>query len=286
MIHIKKREETPLKQSIHCLNEKNASKAKNIKRQNFKFAFFVFYFIFFILVFSISEVSASVLKPTSDFYVNDNAGLLTTDTKQYIINTNIELQKKTGAQIVVVTVKSLEGKSIEDYANELFNSWGIGDKTKDNGLLLLCSYRDREFRVEVGYGLEGKLPDGKTGRMQDEYIIPYLKENKFNEGIKNGYSAFLKEVAEEYGVTITSSETANRRGVSTGIQVRVMISFILFYILITIIRIKFGGRGRTFHIFWRRRRRILFWRRFSPVVVDTLAVEEVVEVFKLFNKKL
>lgn len=186
---------------------KNQSK----KRQRICFAFFLLLFIILILSNMTSVTLATVITPTSDFYVNDNAGILTTTTKQYIMNTNVELQKKTGAQIVVVTVKSLDGMSIEDYANQLFNSWGIGDKSKDNGLLLLCSYGDREFRVEVGYGLEGKLPDGKTGRMQDEYIIPYLREDKFDEGIKNGYSAFLKEVAEEYGVTITGSEEAIRQ---------------------------------------------------------------------------
>lgn len=146
--------------------------------------------------------SFAVVDPTKDFYVNDYANLLSEQTKQYIMETNIDLNQKTGAQIVVVTVKNLEGKPIEDYANELFRKFEIGDKTKNNGLLLLCSYEDRMFRVEVGYGLEGRLNDGKTGRMQDEYIIPYLKENKFDEGIKNGYTAFLQEVAKEYEVTV------------------------------------------------------------------------------------
>lgn len=232
-------------------NKNTIRKGRKTKMQIFSFAFFLICLIGIFLINSTTKASATIVKPTSQFYVNDYANILSSETEQYIMNTNVELQKKTGAQIVVVTVKSLEGKSIEDYANELFNSWGIGDKTKENGLLLLCSYGDRQFRVEVGYGLEGKLPDGKTGRMQDEYIIPYLKENKFDEGIKNGYSAFLKEVADEYGATITGSEVASKRSVSAGSQLQIIIPFILFSIFITILRIKFGGRGRTFHIFWR-----------------------------------
>ena len=91
-----------------------------------------------------------------------------------------DVYKRQGAQIVVVTVQSLGGQSIEEYATELFRKFGIGDKEKNNGVLLLCSTGDRLFRIEVGYGLEGRLTDGKTGRIQDEYIIPYLKENDYD----------------------------------------------------------------------------------------------------------
>lgn len=226
----------------------NKMKNQNKKRQRIHFAFFLLLFIL-ILSNMTSVTLAAVVNPTSDFYVNDSAGVLTSSTKQYIINTNIELQKKTGAQIVVVTVKSLEGMSIEDYAYQLFNSWGIGDKTKDNGLLLLCSYGDREFRVEVGYGLEGKLPDGKTGRMQDEYIIPYLRQNDFDEGIKNGYSAFLQEVAEEYGVTITGSEKAVQKGISSQTYNNIYIVILIIMILSFILRAISRGRGGPFIFF-------------------------------------
>ncbi len=147
--------------------------------------------------------AAAVVSPNDGFYVYDGAQVLSQETEQYIRNASQELESKTGAQIVVVTIPSLDGQALEEYATELFRQWGIGDAKKDNGLLLLCAVEDRKFRVEVGYGLEGDLPDGKTGRMQDAYIIPLLQENKFNEGIKNGYSAFLQEVANVYGVSIT-----------------------------------------------------------------------------------
>ena len=147
------------------------------------------------------------MSPNAAFYVYDGAQVLSEETEQYILNSSRELESKTGAQIVVVTIPSLEGQPLEEYATELFRQWGIGDSKKNNGLLLLCAVEDRQFRVEVGYGLEGDLPDGKTGRMQDAYILPLLKEDKFDAGIKNGYSAFLREVANVYNVGITG-ETA------------------------------------------------------------------------------
>ena len=157
----------------------------------------------------------AVVSQTNDFYVNDYARKLSSDTKEYIMNMNIELQKKTGAQIVVVTVQSLGGQSIEEYATELFRKFGIGDKEKNNGVLLLCSTGDRLFRIEVGYGLEGRLTDGKTGRIQDEYIIPYLKEND-DGGIRNGFTAILNEVASEYGVTISGTDKLKKPTYSDG----------------------------------------------------------------------
>lgn len=157
-------------------------------------------FCFFVLA---CPVSAAVVSPTDAFYVYDGAQVLSEETEQYILKHSRELDVKTGAQIVVVTISSLEGRSLEEYATDLFRQWGIGDAEKNNGLLLFCAVEDRQFRVEVGYGLEGDLPDGKTGRMQDTYIIPLLKENQFDEGIKNGYTAFLQEVSAVYDVSIT-----------------------------------------------------------------------------------
>ena len=107
----------------------------------------------FIIINILKIQSFAIVQPTSYFYVNDYANLLTEDTKNYIINTNVNLQKQTGAQIVVVTVENLEGNSLEDYATELFRNFGIGDKTKNNGILMLLALEEREFRIEVGYGL-------------------------------------------------------------------------------------------------------------------------------------
>ena len=158
-----------------------------------KFIVIVFLLVVILLILLTVNVNA-VVSPTNDFYVNDYADVLSSETEQYIINTNVNLQEQTGAQVVVVTITSLDGKSIEEYATELFRNFGIGDKEKNNGVLLLCTTGEREFRIEVGYGLEGALPDGKTGRIQDQYIIPYLKQDNYNDGILNGYNAVLETV--------------------------------------------------------------------------------------------
>ena len=164
--------------------------------------------IFIVVCLAIFNKSRAVVSQTSDFYVNDSAGVLDNSLKNYIISTNKSLYSQTGAQIVVVTVNSLGGDTIEDYANKLFRQYGIGDSKKNNGVLILLSIQDRKCRIEVGYGLEGTLTDGKTGRIQDDYMVPYFKNNNWQDGIKNGYNAVLEEVKNEYNVTINGSVEA------------------------------------------------------------------------------
>ena len=164
--------------------------------------------IFVIVGLAIFNKSRAVVSQTSDFYVNDSAGVLDNSLKNYIISTNKSLYSQTGAQIVVVTVNSLDGDAIEDYANKLFRQYGIGDSKKNNGVLILLSIQDRKCRIEVGYGLEGTLTDGKTGRIQDDYMVPYFKNDNWQDGIKNGYNAVLEEVKNEYNVTINGSVEA------------------------------------------------------------------------------
>ena len=93
--------------------------------------------------------------------------------------------------MAVVVIGSLDGLSIEEAAVQLFTLWGIGKKSKDNGLLFLWSTGDRRIRVEVGYGLEGVLPDGKTGAILDTYVIPKFKSGEFDEGVLAGVDALL-----------------------------------------------------------------------------------------------
>lgn len=148
----------------------------------------------------------ALVKPTERFYINDYADILSSDVEDYIFNKSVALDNVDGTQIVVVTVKDLEKMSLEDYATKLFREFGIGDKKKNNGLLLLLAYNERKFRVEVGYGLEGILPDGKTGRFQDQYIIPYLKNDDWDNGVKNGYDAFYKEIVTLNNLDVDYSE--------------------------------------------------------------------------------
>lgn len=223
----------------------------------------------YVLIFIITIIilmgnsSHAIVSKSKDFFVNDSANLLSNETEEYIINMNKSLESKTGAQIVVVTTKNLEGMDLEEYATELFREYGIGNKEKNNGVLILCAYEERKLRIEVGYGLEGALPDGKTGRIQDEYMIPYLKENDFDTGIKNGFNAILQEVMTEYGITIdgvseaTVIETNNDRNILPElIMIGIFIMLIIFSSRHGIFFL--GGFGGGGHYGGRR----LFWRRF------------------------
>ena len=166
------------------------------------------FFAFIVLLGFMSNNSYSIVHQSKEFYVNDTANIIDKNTEDYIIDINKKLFDKTGAQIVVVTVDNLEGQSIEEYSTELFREYGIGDKEKNNGVLYIISVKDRKTRIEVGYGLEGRLTDGKTGRILDNYVVPYFKDNNWNDGIRNGFNAILDEVCQEYNITIDGLESA------------------------------------------------------------------------------
>jgi len=189
------------------------------------------FLIILIFLLLITSYSFAIVKPTTNFYVNDYANLLSSETENYIMSINQTLNSKTKAQVVVVTVKNLEGNSLEEYATELFRSFGIGDKTLNNGVLMLITLEERKSRIEVGYGLEGILNDAKTGRIQDNYMIPYLKENNWDEGIKNGFSAIVNEIEKEYNINVSAEEIS----VSEPVNESVLSGLICFSMFLTII---------------------------------------------------
>lgn len=177
--------------------------------------------------------------PTSNFYVNDFANILSKETEQSIMDTSVPLAEKTGAQIVVVTIDSLGGQDIESYARGLFNEWGIGDAKKSNGLLLLIAYGDRQSRIEVGYGLEGVLNDAKTGRIQDDYLIGNFQAGDYDEGVLGTYLKLAEEVYGEYELDTQALSNRNvyyypvdERGVNRD---RIGLGEILLGIIIVII---------------------------------------------------
>ena len=189
-------------------------------------------------------------KPTSgSIYVQDFANLLSAETKSTINSVSKDLENKTKAQVVVVTVPSLDGQPIEDYSLELLRAWGIGDKEKNNGVLLLVVTKDKKSRIEVGYGLEGALPDGLTGRIQDQYMIPSFKQGNYDKGILNGYSALVGTVLKEYKIDPQSlnvqalpqasqDNSAQEDGSSMVFNIALIVGFI---ILLIVDQLLFGG---------------------------------------------
>lgn len=145
-------------------------------------------------------------KPTAaaGIYVQDYAQVLSAEDKRRLLSIGQELDDKTTAQLAVVTVKTLDGQPIEDYALAILREWGIGSKEKNNGALIVVAVQDRRSRIEVGYGLEGLLTDGLTGRIQDQAMIPYFRKGNYAAGIVNGYAVTASLIAKDAGVQLTS----------------------------------------------------------------------------------
>ena len=153
--------------------------------------------------------------PTQDIYLVDDAGMVNSDDRQCILTMGKELDRETKAQVVVVTMSTLEGESIESYANRLFRTWGIGDKKKNNGVLLLIIKDDRKFRIEVGYGLEGAITDGYSGAVLDSMKTDFRKGNyspailsAYGKLTKKAYEAESVNPPENVGTAITASGAA------------------------------------------------------------------------------
>jgi uncharacterized protein len=181
------------------------------------------------------SAAAQTKFPESQGFVNDFAGVVDATSAQRLTALCTELQQKTGAEMALVTLTSLDGGDVQDTANRLFEAWGIGRKEKNNGLLMLDAIEDRRIWIEVGYGLEGILPDGRVGSILDQYVIPYLKSGERGTGYLSGLSVAAQIIAADAGVTLdgTYAQPARRssRGQNPGGFIPIVILLILFMIL-------------------------------------------------------
>jgi uncharacterized protein len=124
-------------------------------------------------------------------------------------------ERDTTSEIAIVVIRSLDGVTIEEAAVKLFQMWGIGKKNRDNGLLFLWSTGDRRVRVEVGYGLEGALPDGKVGAILDQFVIPRFRSDQFDQGVLDGVTALIAAARNE-PLALASPSTESYEDVSEG----------------------------------------------------------------------
>ncbi len=191
--------------------------------------------------------------PIPSTHVADYANVIDAATRQSLDRWLTELEQKTGAQVIALTIQSLDAEPIESFTLDLAqNKWKLGQKGKDNGVLVCVAITDRKYRIEVGYGLEGALPDSWCGSVAREYFVPNFRRGKFGEGILQGTLAVATKIAKEYNVTITGMplrivSNARAQG-DPGLPFAIG-----FFILIIVLKAIFGSRRRY------RRRRGGFW---------------------------
>lgn len=167
--------------------------------------------LFLLVVITLIPLKCFALVDATDkFYVNDYGKVLSQKDETFIYENSKKLYEKTKAQIVVVTVKDLEGQDVNSYADSLFEKFKIGTKEESYGLLILLSVNDRLIRVTTGSGTEEFLPDGKVGRIIDNSFIPYGKENKLDKGIMNLYKSLYNEMGNSLGYNGKLSVTVNK----------------------------------------------------------------------------
>lgn len=190
-------------------------------------------------------------------FVNDFANVIPASDEREITTICTELKQKTGAEIAVVTMSSIGDYEYRDYANRLFKAWSIGERGKDNGALVFNAVKERKIWIEIGYGLEGILPDGLVGEIRDRYFIPYLKNGDYGRGHLTGTVALASVIAKDRGVKLTGQinvPVQERRSESgrSGISKILSILFFIFLMIVTRGRIlpwlllgsMMGGGGR------------------------------------------
>ena len=201
----------------------------------------------------------------------DNAEILGAETKRKLTEQLKAHEAETTNQIAVLTVRSLEGESVESYAEQVFNTWKLGWKGKDNGVLVLVAPTERRMRIEVGYGLEGTLTDVAASRIVRNVMTPRFKEGNFDAGVAEGVQAVIGQLtgSAEVPADAPSSSTEKKfdslfSGPNMSLTERILIGAFIFGIigLFTVIGILTPGMGWFLYVFL-----IPFWAMFPVIVV-------------------
>jgi len=210
----------------------------------------------------ISLAAASTPEPPAvpRDYVVDLAGVMPGDTQARLNAYLKELEQKTSAQVLVLTVETLNGQSIEEFSFQTKEQWRLGQKGKDNGVLIVVAVKDRKYRFEIGYGLESVLPDSMVGSIGREYMVPYFKRGDYGTGIYTAAIAVANAIAAHEHMQIAGlprsrepqGAEANKPSgfINTGLIAIIMLAALILFIthprqcfLIILASSVGGGRG-------------------------------------------
>ncbi len=172
--------------------------------------------------------------------VVDLAGIIDEAVETKINRYLRELELKTTAQMAILTVKNLKGQTIEEFSlNIAHDKWKLGQKGKDNGVLIVVAMDAKKYRIEVGYGLEGTLPDSLVGGIGRQYIVPYFKKGDYSTGIYTATLAIANKIASEAGVKISGMPAVQtnfpvNKSKPTGGPFGKIISLVFFLIMLVL----------------------------------------------------
>ena len=157
-------------------------------------------------------VSAVTPEPPAmpSMYVVDLAGIVRDDIETRLNGYLQELEQKTTAQLLVLTVNSLDGEDLNSFALRMAEQWKLGQKGKDNGALFVVAFQDRKYRFEIGYGLEHILPDSLVGSIGRENLVPAFRRGDYSSGIMNTTMDMIRVIASSQGIEITGMPEARR----------------------------------------------------------------------------
>jgi uncharacterized protein len=176
-------------------------------------------------------------------YVTDLAGVIAPDTKAQLEALCREVEEKTGAQIAVVTVHSLDGESVENYAVDLYKKLGVGSKRDNRGVLLVFAPDEHKYRIEVGYGLEPVINDARAGDA-GRAMVPLLRQGNYSAAIETATWTLAKYIADDRGVTLSGAPPARpqRRQRERSSPIGLWAILFIIWIIVAIARAA-GGRG-------------------------------------------
>lgn len=198
---------------------------------------------FLVVLFLAAAAFAAPTFPPLSGRVVDQAGILSPAAEQKLTDELATLEKQTGRQLVVATLSSLQGYEIEDYGYQLGRAWGIGEKDRNTGALLIVAPNERKVRIEVGYGLEPVLTDALSSVIIQSAILPRFKAGDMEGGIVAGTDALVKQLSLPDGearAQVAQAADAERQDDGGGVPVVAI--FIVFIVAIMILRAMFGRR--------------------------------------------